>query len=182
MSQAQSHDTQSTEDSAAKEQSVRLFGLLSSLAGAAGTSATKDIGGPEAFQFHWQTRRLSPVKVQTLVIETTSAPTVPAYIHDFAKTVSQIENVCRVIAEEGEDGRSIHVTTFANDLTDEIRTRIYDVEANFIEQHPDVIFDFHLRREEEATGAAVPVAAKYYYAVWGFRDANTGRAPKTSGR
>ena len=89
-----------------------------------------------------------------------------------------MKNVRGVIAETGEDQMSVHITTFAADLTEETRKQIYGIESALILEYPHVAFDFHLRRNEEISGSPTPVAGRFYYAIWGFPNADEGAAPK----
>lgn len=134
-----------------------------------------------ALNYDWKSGSIEqvPLKAQEheVVIESALAP---LYVHEFAKRVAKIDCVRGVIAETGEDQQSVHITTFASDLTEDLRKQIYLLEHDMILQNPHVAFDFHLRRSEELTGSPAPIAGKYYYAVWGFQDAHAGSAPQAS--
>jgi hypothetical protein len=143
--------------------------------------AAEPAQAPVALNYDWKSGTIEevPLKLQKeVVIE--SAPLAPVYVHEFAKRVAKIDCVRGVIAETGEDQQSVHVTTFASNLTEGIRNQIYRLEHEMILENPHVAFDFHLRRSEELTGSPAPIAGKYYYAVWGFRDAHAGPASQAS--
>ncbi len=160
---------------------VRFFGLLSREAG----ERTQDVGdapASNAFNVDWEAHRVEPFFPKPeLVKRLIQTQGVPLYVHDFATRVSAIKNVCRVIGETGEDGMSVHITTFAKALTDDIRNQVYAIEADTIKRNPHVHFDFHLRGEEKKSGDVNPVTARYYYTVWGFSNADEGGVPDTSG-
>jgi hypothetical protein len=125
--------------------------------------------------------RLIHLQPQDLPIVEVALST-PPHVHEFARLVAEIPNVKGVIAEQGEDGTSIHVTTFAENLSEDVRKRIYMTESDLMLRHPNFIFDFHLRREEDVRGVPLPISGKFYYAIWRFPDAEPAGASSTSGR
>lgn len=155
-----------------------LGNLLSPDEGRATEGARPSAVG-DAYQYDWGSGKLETVVLKPQVIPIVAAPAVPPYVHEFARRAAKIVGVRGIVAETGEDQMSVHITTFATGLTDEIRAQIYQIESALILENPNVPFDFHLRRDEEASGTPTPVAGKYYYAIWGFRDANEGRTPSS---
>lgn len=145
----------------------RVINLLSPAVGAA-TQRLEQSERPDAFQIDWQAQKLMQVVLQVQKFEPVKVQVAPVYVHEFARRVATVKNVKGVIAETGEDQMSIHITTFATDLTDEIRSEIYKIESTLSLENPHVAFDFHLRRQEEVSGSPTPVTGKYYYAIWGF--------------
>jgi len=91
---------------------------------------------------------------------------IPPYVHDFVNAIRKIDHVKCIVAEDGEDITSLHVTTFAQQIDDELRDRVYEIEADIIENNPDVIFDFHLRRAEAAEPAASS-SLRHVFMIWG---------------
>jgi hypothetical protein len=70
------------------------------------------------------------------------------------------------VVEEGE-GRTVHITTFVEGLTEDKRTEIYEIEAETIHANPNLVFDFHVRVAEEVSGNLASISSKHYYAIWG---------------
>ena len=102
--------------------------------------------------------------------------TVPPCIHSFVRAVTKVTGVRCVVAEEGEQD-TVHLTTFADPLTEEARARVYAIEAETIKANSDYVFDFHLRRADEAKatgGTPAGIAGAHYFAVWGGIDADQG--------
>jgi len=143
------------------------------------TERADQVGTSSAFEHDWETGKLEPVVIRPQPLTIIKAPVPPPYVHDFARRAAAISNVKYVIAETGEDGMSVHITTFAERLTDEVRAQIYRLESAMITENPHVAFDFHLRRQEEAHGSPTQVTGKYYYAIWEFANAaDAGTAPQ----
>jgi hypothetical protein len=159
----------------------RVINLLSPAVGPA-TQRVEQSKLRDAVQYDWQTGKVHHVALQPQKVEfIEAAPPVPVYVHEFARRVATVKNVKGVIAETGEDQMSVHITTFASGLTEEIRSQIYKIESTLSLANPHVAFDFHLRRQEEVSGSPTPVTGKYYYAIWGFANgADEGSASKAS--
>jgi hypothetical protein len=128
----------------------------------------------KASQIHWEWK-LQPVSPLLVVnvpprreFETVSVPTP---VHAFVRSVAKIPMVKCVVVEDGEGG-SVHITTFVDGLTDELRNEIYAVEIETIQENPNQIFDFHVRRAEEVSGSPASISGKHYYAIWGDLDAD----------
>lgn len=96
--------------------------------------------------------------------------TAPVCVHSFVKAVARIPKVKCVIVEDGE-GHTVHITTFVEHPTDEIRNEIYTVEVETIRENPNLVFDFHVRHAEEVSGSPASISGKHYYAIWGDLDA-----------
>jgi hypothetical protein len=147
------------------------------------TQHAEDTRSSAAFSLNWETRSVETVTLKTRQANVAEvAPMAPPYVHDFARQVATIKGVTGVIAETGDDQMSVHITTFAIGLTEEIRTEIYKLESTTILGNPHVAFDFHLRRQEELSGSPAPIAGKYYYAIWGFADVNKGSTSQAGSR
>jgi len=97
----------------------------------------------------------------------------PSCVNDFVNSVSGVDGVRCVVAEEAEGG-CLHITTFvrAKSLIQGLRDAIYDREIAVMRANPGTSFDFHLRENPE-TGTALPsgLDSKYYFAIWGSLDA-----------
>jgi len=98
------------------------------------------------------------------------ALTAPACVHSFVRAVARIPGVKCVVVEDGE-GRTVHITTFVEGLTEDKRTEIYGIEAETIYANPNLVFDFHVRVAEEVSGSLASISGKHYYAIWGELDA-----------
>jgi len=96
---------------------------------------------------------------------------VPRYLHDFVNAVRKIDGVKCVIAEDGEDSVSVHISTFAERIDDQLRDHVYEAEADAIERNDKVMFDFHLRRIEDAAPATAG-STRHVFMIWGALDAN----------
>ena len=102
--------------------------------------------------------------------EKIEALTAPACVHSFVRAVARIPGVKWVVVEDGE-GRTVHITTFVEGLTEDKRTEIYGIEAETIHANPNLVFDFHVRVAEEVSGNLASISGKHYYAIWGELDA-----------
>jgi hypothetical protein len=111
---------------------------------------------------------LTPLKKEPPQKFEISAP--PPYVHSFVSAVAAIPGIKCVVAEYGEQG-AVSITTFAETLTEEKRSRIYAVEVETIRANPKVVFDFHVRVAEEVSGSVGFVSGKHYFAIWGELDA-----------
>jgi hypothetical protein len=99
----------------------------------------------------------------------------PPSVSKFTQLVAEIDGVRCIVAEDAE-GQIIHITTFANPLTDKSREAVYAAEASIIESHPDQVFDFHLRDAAQTeTGTPIPIPGQHFFAVWGALDEESGR-------
>ncbi len=88
----------------------------------------------------------------------------PPAASDFVRAVAAVPGVkCAVV--EQIDNNVIHITTFAEPLTEEARERIYSIEAETIQCNPNSVFDFHVRSAKDVTGDFA--RGKHYFAVWG---------------
>jgi hypothetical protein len=95
---------------------------------------------------------------------------VPDCVHAFVRSVAKIAGVRCVVVEDGE-ANSIHITTFLERLSDDLRQQVYEIEGTTIRENPSAVFDFHVRGAEEVSGSLASIAGKHYYAVWGELDA-----------
>ena len=96
---------------------------------------------------------------------------VPPCVHGFVKTVAKVAGVRCVVVEEGENN-TIHITTFAEPLTEECREAVYAIEADLVQGNPNLMFDFHLRDADGSRNIAAAISGKHYFAIWGGVDAD----------
>jgi hypothetical protein len=95
---------------------------------------------------------------------------VPAELLRFVHAVTGIEGVRCVVIEEFSEA-SLHITTFADPMTEDLRDRVYDAEIAAIEAAPALALDFHLRRADEVhSGTPSSVTGQHIFAVWGTLD------------
>lgn len=121
-------------------------------------------------QWEWKLERVQPTRQQPPRPRIVETAMVPDCVHSFVKSVAKIPKVKCVVIEDGEAG-TIHITTFVESATEEVRNQIYAVEADTIHANPNLVFDFHTRRVEEVSGHPACIAGKHYYAIWGELDA-----------
>lgn len=65
---------------------------------------------------------------------------------DVKKTLGKLKYVVSVEAEafaSAHGRKKIEVTTYLSNGSRDNRYRIYDIEADIMEKHPDVLFEFH---------------------------------------
>jgi hypothetical protein len=101
--------------------------------------------------------------------------TLPPCVHEFVRTVANIPGVQCIVAEEAEH-RTVHLSTFADPLTEETERLIYQAEMDLIFSNPNLRFDFHTRRASEAKGELNLSARQHYFGyfgVWGSLDAKS---------
>ena len=106
---------------------------------------------------------------------------IPA-IAEFANRVLSVKGVRCIVAEIVEDEEEvIHITTFAQGLSDATCKSVYALEGELIDSAPNLLFDFHLRKvADEIGGTPEPSGAELAFALWGSLDENSLRAPQTS--
>jgi hypothetical protein len=121
--------------------------------------------GATKLQWEWKLERVQPIRQQTSPPRIVETAIVPDCVHSFVKSVAKIPTVKCVIVEDGEAG-TVHITTFVENPNEEIRNKIYAVEAETIQANPNLVFDFHTRRAEEVSGNPASIAGKHYYAIW----------------
>ncbi|MEL6347320.1 MAG: hypothetical protein AAFV53_29660 [Myxococcota bacterium] len=94
------------------------------------------------------------------------AETASPSFHAFLQAVTPIEEVICVVLDAGEHNTS-HVTTFAENITDEVRDRVYDAEAD-AHSKQDTTYDFHLREASDLKGAPLePPENGALFVTWG---------------
>jgi hypothetical protein len=91
---------------------------------------------------------------------------VPVILDSFIGLLADVGAVVGVIAEQGRTRDEIHVTTFADQLTPEVREAVYEAERKMIESVPDRTFDFHLREPVVEDGERKVPAAQYALLLW----------------
>lgn len=109
-----------------------------------------------------------PEEPQWSRLEWRNAP--PPCVHDFVRAAAKIKGVQCIVVEEG-DLRTVHITTFAEPLTEEVEAEIYKAEVDLILANPNLRFDFHSRRAAEAKGGLKLSAGQHYFGIWGSLDA-----------
>ena len=118
--------------------------------------------------------RWDPPAVRPLQIDVPFS-TVPPGVGTFIDSAARVQGVRCVVIEEEEEG-IVHITTFAASLSPETRRSIYVIETQTIRDNPNLTFDFHLRRTDEATGPTpVSITGRHFFAVWGSMDADERR-------
>jgi hypothetical protein len=117
-------------------------------------------------EWGWRLGPVISVPAQKPPPQKIEALTAPACVHSFVRAVARIPEVKCVVVEDGE-GRTVHITTFVEGLTEEKRNEIYAVEAETIHANPNLVFDFHVRAAEEVSGNLASISGKHYYAIWG---------------
>jgi hypothetical protein len=100
----------------------------------------------------------------------------PPAVSKFTEMVAEIDGVRCIVAEDAE-GQIIHITTFADPLTDKTRDAVYAAEASVIQSYPEQVFDFHLRDAAQTeTGTPIPIPGQRFFAIWGALDEESGRS------
>jgi hypothetical protein len=103
-------------------------------------------------------------------------------INDFVKRASGIDGVRCLVVEE-VDEKIVHLTTFADPVTEEVQQAVYAVEAAIIDTYPESVFDFHLRvASETESGTPVPVPGQRFFAIWGNLDEKSASSYQASRR
>jgi hypothetical protein len=122
--------------------------------------------GQDAVISLWDFDEASKVPGARTVYPHVDSTPAPAFVNGFVKAAARIEGVRCIVFEKSEDGLSEHVTVFADAATD--HDSVYQLEMDTVAAHPDLLFDFHLRRSDEVTGTTPALAAtSHYYVVWG---------------
>lgn len=88
------------------------------------------------------------------------------------KALSGVLPVIAIIAEPIEDHQALHITVFADTLTDDVRDAIYSAELAIIDEHKDMAFDFHVRQADRVDGQPVVPPAPYALVLWHRTEAN----------
>jgi len=121
-------------------------------------------------EWKWKLGSITPAAIFKRPRKVETVASVPSAVHAFVRSVAKIPRVKCVVVEDGE-GRSVHITTFVEQVTDELRKNIYAVEVNTIQENPNHVFDFHVRNANEVSGKPESISGKHYYAIWGELDA-----------
>jgi hypothetical protein len=86
--------------------------------------------------------------------------------------LSSVSAVIAIIADPIEDHKAIHITVFADKLTDDVRDTIYSAELAIIDEHKDMVFDFHVREAECVDERPLIPPAPYALVLWHRTGAN----------
>jgi hypothetical protein len=129
----------------------------------------------------WRIMQVPPQNVQVIlrppVIWSSGHPS----ISEFVRKAALVAGV-RCIVVEDVDEKIIHLTTFADPVTEETQRSIYAIEAATIDAYPDLVFDFHLRvASETESGTPIAVPGQRFFAIWGNLDEKPAN-PRQAGR
>ena len=91
---------------------------------------------------------------------------VPTIVSRFVEELRSCPQVLAVIVERGSNESDLHITTFAQSLTDDVREAVYSAERIAIDLFAPRTFNFHLRQPEVVGGQPLIPSATYETHLW----------------
>lgn len=146
--------------------SVRIVG------GGTQHDAASALFGHEYEQFQWPTAEAddqpdypaaNTIAEQNVVITDGRIPEVLDYL---VTLLSPLGEVLAMIAETIGDAGALHITVFADPVSEKTRETIYGGERELLDRFPDITFDFHLRQPERVDGEPMIPPAPQALVLW----------------
>ena len=134
--------------------------LISGQPKKAGSFATALLGPAIRMEsYEWE-----DLKVPVLTATVQTMPNMSA-VREFCDEVSTLGAIA-VMVEELE-GRIQHITTFLAERSPELEDAIYQLEASILQQHPEIVLDFHVRATpRDENGVPELPDGPYYLLTW----------------